>query len=261
MRRMIAIVLSTFALCYFALCIGVYLYQRSLIFYPQHAALANATNTIKMKAGKDDIVISAYQHEGNKALIYFGGNAEDVSVNLPILTKAFPDHAIYLMHYRGYGGSTGAPSERAIQQDALGLYDKVFAQHPNIAVIGRSLGTGVAIRVAAVRPVAKLVLVTPYDSLEEIAAQQFPYLPVRWLLTDKFQSGQVAADIKSPTLILMAEHDELIPRDSTEKLYSRFTNGTAKLKTISGAGHNTISNHQNYIFLLKTFIQDGLISN
>ena len=93
---------------------------------------------------------------------------------LPGLADAFPDHALYLLHYPGYGGAPGKPSEAAIAADALALFDRVAPQHPRVVVIGRSLGSGVAVQVASARPVARLVLVTPYDSLEEIAAKHVP---------------------------------------------------------------------------------------
>jgi pimeloyl-ACP methyl ester carboxylesterase len=201
-----------------------------------------------------EVVVSNRPHKGPNALIYFGGNAEDVSLSLSSFSEAFPDQAIYLLHYRGYGGSTGKPSEAAIQDDAIALFDKVYAEHPNIVVVGRSLGTGVAIRVASKRPASRLVLVTPYDSLQEIAAAQFSYFPVKWLLLDKFDSSQYASSISVPTLLLAAEHDEVIPRASTQKLFSRFGKGVAVLRVIPGTGHNTISESPQYLDTLR-FIQ------
>ena len=184
------------------------------------------------------------------ALIYFGGNAEDVSYSLPGLANAFPDHAVYLLHYRGYGGSTGTPSEAAIIKDALTLFDKVHAEHKNIVVVGRSLGSGVAVQLASQRPVARLVLVTPYDSIAEIAARQFPVFPVRWLLRDKFESYKYAPQITVPTLIIAAEHDEVIPRASTDALFNSFRARVAVFKVIARTGHNTISDSPEYIPLL-----------
>lgn len=84
------------------------------------------------------------------------------------------------------------PSEVALVADALALFDRVYAEHPHVVVGGRSLGSGVAVHVASLRPVARLVLVTPYDSLYGIAARQFPYVPVRWLLWDTFESWRYA---------------------------------------------------------------------
>ena len=146
--------------------------------------------------------------------------------------------------------ATRSPSEEAFHKDALALFDKVHAEHPNVVVVGRSLGSGVAIRLASQRPASRLVLVTPYDSIGELAALQFPYFPVRWLLIDKYESGRYAPRITVPTLIVTAEHDEVIPRASTETLYRRFARGVTVLKVIPGAGHNTISENPAYIAAL-----------
>ena len=155
------------------------------------------------------------------------------------------------MHYRGYAGSSGKPTEEALQSDAEALFDLVHATHREIAVLGRSLGSGVAIRLASRRPVARLVLVTPYDSLEELAAGQFPYVPVAWILRDKFESWRYAPAIRVPTLILMAEQDEVIPAASTRRLATRFNPGVASLTVIPGVGHNSISGNPRYFEILR----------
>ena len=108
-----------------------------------------------------------------------------------------------------------------------------------------------AVQVAALRPVSRLVLVTPFDSLSELAARQFPYFPVRWLLRDRYESGHYAAQVKAPTLILAAEHDDIIPADSTKRLFSRFAGGVATMKVVEGAGHNSISDSPDYIATLR----------
>ena len=184
---------------------------------------------------------------GEKAVIYLGGNAEDVSASLPMLNVVFPDRALYLLHYRGYLGSSGKPSEKALVADALALFDRVAAGHKHIVVIGRSLGSGVAVQVASQRPVEKLVLVTPFDSLVALAARQFPYFPVRWLLRDRYVSAAHAPQVAAPTLLLVARHDEIIPAGSAERLLARFAPGVAQLRVLEGVGHNTISDSPDYI--------------
>jgi pimeloyl-ACP methyl ester carboxylesterase len=116
--------------------------------------------------------------------------------------------------------------------------------------VGRSLGSGVAIRLASERPVSRLVLVTPYNSLQEIAAGQFRYFPVRWLLKDKFESWRYAPRITAPTLIVAAGNDEVIPRWSTDALFHHFAPGIAMMKTIAAVGHNSISGSPEYMPLL-----------
>src|SRR5581483_3606208 len=108
---------------------------------------------------------------------------------------------------RGYGGSSGKASEAALFEDGLTLFDEVQKAHPQVEVVGRSLGSGVAVYVASLRPAARLVLVTPYDSIAEIGARQFPFVPVKWLLLDRFESWKYAPQVTAPTLIIAAEHD------------------------------------------------------
>ncbi len=245
--RIAATFLSIALFLYAGACVALFAFQRSLIYFPQPRAFGGPADTQIVKAAGADLVVSVRPHAGPKALIYFGGNAEDVSASLASFTGVFPHHAIYMLHYRGYGGSTGKPSEESLHADALALFDQVRLDHPDIALVGRSLGSGVAARLATERPASRVVLVTPYDSIEQLAAQQFPFFPVRWLLTDKFESWRYAPSIRVPTLLLQAEHDEVIPGASTERLHAAFASGVASRIVIRGAGHNTISDSGQYL--------------
>jgi pimeloyl-ACP methyl ester carboxylesterase len=227
-------------LIYGGACLALYVFQRSLLYFPQPAGFGNAA-TLALAVDGAELRVAVRPHDGPKALIYFGGNAEDVSASLPQLAAALPGYAIYALHYRGYGGSSGTPTEATLHADALALFDKVRTQHAEIALVGRSLGSGVAVRLASLRPVSRLVLVTPYDSILEVAKRQFPYFPVSWLLTDKYESWRAAPAIRVPTLLLQAEHDEVIPAASTARLNAAFAHGIASLVVIGGTGHNTIS--------------------
>ncbi len=251
MSRILLYILASIAALYLLLCAALFVFQRSLIYYPQPGTIAAPETRLKLSVADADLQISVRPHDGPKALIYFGGNAEDVSRNLPSFSLAFPDHALYLLHYRGYGGSSGSPSEEAIQRDALDVFDRVYAEHPQVVVVGRSLGTGIAIRLASQRPAARLILITPYNSLLELAARQFPMFPVRWLLKDTFDSGKYAAHISVPTLVIAAEQDDVIPRTSTERLFRHFAPGVASMKVITGVGHNSISESPEYLELIR----------
>jgi pimeloyl-ACP methyl ester carboxylesterase len=237
---------------YLGACLWLFIVQRSLIYYPPPALSSDdGATTIILPTNAARVLVSTRPKDGPGAVIYFGGNSENVSVSMPIFTSVFPDRAIYLLHYRGYGGSSGSPSEKALFADAMLLFDEVRVQHPNIDLVGRSLGSGVAVSVASQWPVARLVLITPYDSIQELAALQIPYLPVTWLLRDKFESWRYAPRVTAPTLIIAAEHDEIIPRANSELLRSRFKSGLASFKVIGGASHNSISDSPEYVQLLK----------
>ncbi|KKO45357.1 PhoP [Arsukibacterium ikkense] len=222
---------------YCLLCLVLYLLQRQLIYFPVPAQLPPAEPLILPRPNAS-LLISQRPLDSQQALFYFGGNAEDVSVSLPEFAAAFPRHAIYLMHYRGYGGSSGKPSEAALVGDALALFDQLYSKHQAITVIGRSLGSGVAVQLAARRPVAQLVLITPFDSLSAVARQQMPYVPISWLLKDRFESHYFAADIRCPALLLVADQDEIINSRRSEALYRAFNADTARLMRYPGS-HNS----------------------
>lgn len=251
MLRAFIILLTAIAIAYLGLCAAVFVFQRSLIYFPQPRALVDKVLTISLPTTEAGVLVLMRPHDGPNALIYFGGNAEDTSLSLADFSTAFPNYAIYLLHYRGYGGSSGKPSEQALFEDGLALFDKVLVEHQRIVIIGRSLGTGVAVRVASLRAASRLVLVTPYDSLQDLAERMFPYIPVKWLLRDKYESWRYAPQVTAPTLILAAEHDEVIPRSSTELLHTRFRKGLASLKVVAGTSHNTLSENSQYLAMLK----------
>lgn len=235
-------------LIYLSLCAALYFWQRSLLYFPHPPS-----SEPRMELAVDSAKLRVLERPlaGRQALLYFGGNGEDVSHNLPGLARSFPDHALYLLHYRSYGGSTGQPSEAALFADAQALYDKVSATHPDIVVVGRSLGSGVATWLASQRPVVRLVLVTPYRSIEELAASQYPWVPVRWLLQDKYESWRYAPQVTAPTLVLASEHDDIVPRASTDALLPLFRPGVASFKALPGTDHNSIHAHPAYYPMLR----------
>ncbi len=246
MARSLLVLLALAGAAYLALCAALFVFQRSLIYFPQPRSAGSSANLLGLPTAAGNVLVSTRDHAGPNAVLYFGGNAEDASQNLPGLAAAFPDHALYLLHYRGYGGSAGTPSEAALVADGLALFDKVHADHSRIVVIGRSLGSGIAVQVASRRSAARLVLVTPYDSLAEIAASQFPWFPVRWLLRDTYESWRHAPQVNAPTTLIAAERDEVIPRASTELLFTRFAKGIATLEVLPGTGHNTVEQSPRY---------------
>lgn len=231
-------VLSALALLYLAGCGVLYVWQRSLLYHPQPARQSGESLVLPVDGAT--LQISVRLRPDAPALLYFGGNAEDVSATMPQLARQFPDHALYGMHYRGFGQSTGEPTEPALHADARALYEHARHAHPEIAVVGRSLGSGVAIRLASERPVTRLVLITPYDSIENVAGEQFSWWPVRWLIRDRFDSAALAGRIGVPTTLIAAENDTLIRPARTAALMARFRPGVAHLVNIPGVGHNDI---------------------
>jgi uncharacterized protein len=235
---------SGLALLYLAGCGAMYTWQRDLLYHPQPARQVGESLALPVDGAM--LQISVRSLPGAPALLYFGGNAEDVSATVPQLARLFPDHALYLMHYRGFGQSTGEATEKALHADALALYEHARSGHPDVKVVGRSLGSGVAARLASEQTVARLALITPYDSIENVAAEQFPWLPVRWLIQDRFDSAAVAGRITAPTTLISAEHDTLIRSERTAQLARFFKPGVARTFVVPGADHNDIGAHPRY---------------
>jgi uncharacterized protein len=246
MKRYLYALLAIGFIGYLGLCGWLYASQRSLLYHPVPRAVSAPQSTMHLPVDGADLIVTVRPHAGPKAILYFGGNGEDVSKNLASFDTWFPEHALYLLHYRGYGGSTGQPTEQANHSDAAALFKVVQAEHHDVVVIGRSLGSGVAVRLAAEQPASRLVLVTPYDSIEELAEAAYPYVPMSWLLLDKYQSWRWAPDVKVPTTLIEAEKDEVIPRASTDRLFSRFRKGVASMTVLLGASHNNLLDMTEY---------------
>ena len=225
---------------YLAMCALVFFRQRSMLYFPQ----AFEGGTVLALDGGARVGVTLHEEPGSGAVIYFGGNAEAVGYSLPELQAVFPGQSLYLMHYRGYGATPGEPTEEGLFNDAQALYEYVRARHPQVTLVGRSLGSGIATRLASMKAVDRLVLVTPYDSMAAVASHHFRWLPVRLLLRDRYDSASYAPKVNAPTTILAAERDEVIPRASSEALYRSFRPGLATFQVAPGVGHNDISLRQ-----------------
>jgi pimeloyl-ACP methyl ester carboxylesterase len=247
--RLVVWTVAALAVLYVAVCVLAFACQRSLMYFPRPNANRLGMSSVAIDVGGGVVSVLTREMPGDEALIYFGGNAEDVSLDMPELAPRYAG-SIYLLNYPGYGDSHGRPSEQSLLHAAFALFDRVHATHPKVVVVGRSLGSGVAVRVAAERPVWRLVLVTPFASFADPAAAAYPYLPVRWLMRDRFESSRYAPQITAPTRILVAERDEIIPRASTERLRDSFRVGVATYVLLPNVGHNTISLASDYYRLL-----------
>jgi pimeloyl-ACP methyl ester carboxylesterase len=190
-------------------------------------------------------------------ILYFGGNAEDVVYNL----DDAPNYAasrLFFTNYPGYGKSSGEPSQQNLFDDALALYDSLLEQHrlqpENIYIMGRSLGSSVASYLASQREVAGLILVTPFDSMENLAANYYSWFPVRWLLKHKFNTIDFIHEVSAPILVLAAADDEVIPQAHLEKLYQA-AGGNARMISIDNADHQNINLRPGYFSAINRFIQ------
>jgi fermentation-respiration switch protein FrsA (DUF1100 family) len=254
------------------LCIAalVWLTQDSLIFHPRPApaevqappgwrleTVSIATADGNTLAG----VLVAPPQQSPALVIYFGGNAEEVTAAAASVRDTYGERAVLLVNYRGYGGSSGRPGETALLADALLLHDWA-ARHPGIdasriAVHGRSLGSGVAVPLAAARPVRCVILTSPFDSALEVARAVYFFLPVSLLMRHPFDSVRVAPRVKAPLLVITGEADNIIAPHHSERL-ARAWAGPVERLALPGFGHNDLQMHPRYNAALREFLDRTL---
>jgi pimeloyl-ACP methyl ester carboxylesterase len=187
-------------------------------------------------------------------ILYFGGNAEEVSWMLGA-ASVVPNASWLLVDYRGYGASEGSPSEAALAADAVLWYDKFAPQGKKVYVFGRSLGSGVAVRLAVERKVDAVILVTPFDSMAAVGQRHYPFLPVSLLLRHRFDSLSRAPKITAPLLCLVATRDSIIPPEHAKLLFVAWA-GPKRWVALEEAGHNTVDAHPNYWRSINLFLNE-----
>jgi fermentation-respiration switch protein FrsA (DUF1100 family) len=229
-------------LVYLGLCGLMYARQRDLVYCPHETRVAADQTDFALV--HDGVTLRGWVVNPGRqqALIYFGGNAEPVQVNRERFTRWFPEHTVYLMAYRGFGASEGEPTEAGITSDALALFDHVERLHPDsgIDVIGRSLGSGVAAHVAARRPVRRLALVTPYDTLADVGQAHYRWLPIHLLARERYDSVSNLSRYTGPILVVRAGQDTVIPAANTQRLINSLPR-PPKVLQLRTADHSSIA--------------------
>ncbi len=196
--------------------------------------------------GESLVVWRATAKAGQPTLLYFPGNAGNLGrrkVRFAYFTGR--GLGLYAVNYRGYGGSTGRPSEATIVADARRAYDDLVAsgtRPADIVFYGESLGTGVAARLASEKPAAGLILDAPYTSMADVGAREYPFLPVHMLLTERYETINIINGIKMPLLVVHGTADPLVPTDMGRAVYAK-AREPKQLALIEGAGH---SNHGDF---------------
>ena len=165
---------------------------------------------------------SARQARQGVTVIVFNGNAGNRAYRAP-LAGALAQHGIsvLLFDYRGYGGNPGSPSEEGLAADARAALRYVAGRAGNdrIVYFGESLGSGVAVRLAAEQPPAAIILRSPFTSLTDTGRHHYPFLPVGMMLIDRFASIDRIRDIRCPLLVIAADHDSVVPTALSRRLF------------------------------------------
>ena len=243
-----AIILGLAAL-YVIAALGMYFGQRKFLYFPDAARTAPAdaglSDVIEISIATPDgeTLIAWYgkAKPGQPTILYFHGNGGALEVRRERIAKYLArGRGIFMLSYRGYSGSSGTPSEAANVADAKLSYDTLVKEGvapKDIIIFGESLGTGVATQVAAEKMAAGLVLDSAFTSIADRAAEIYPWLPVRLLLKDRYDSAAVIGDVTMPVFILHGEEDTIVPVAMGRKLFE-LANTPKVIKTLPGAGHN-----------------------
>jgi pimeloyl-ACP methyl ester carboxylesterase len=254
-KLLIAALVATPVVTYAGVCGWMYAKQRELLYVPQDTK-ADAKET-DFGIARNGVMLNGWLVNIGQpgAVVYFGGNAERIEDRRADFAKWFPNSSTYLVPYRGYGASEGTPTQADILEDALAVFDQVQARQPgaHIVVIGRSLGSAVASYVASKRPVAKLVLVTPFDSMANVAQSHYPWLPVKWLLQDKYDQAGFLAKYNGPLLIVRAGRDDVVPASSTDQLIASLSR-KAEVLDLPQADHASVNTDRAYARSLSAFV-------
>ncbi len=256
MRNVLVIVAAMGVLAYAGACWFLHARQHAMIYYGWTTTTDAAGADFELE--RPDAVLRGWVVNPGKPapILYFGGNAERIEQNRDAFAGMFPGRGVYLVAYRGYGASSGEPAEKALVGDALALFDRVQSLHPGqpVAVIGRSLGSGVASQLAAQRPVSALALVTPFDSMVSTAQSHYPLFPVSWLLTERYESAKALRGFRTPVLVVHAGRDDVVPEANTQGLIDALP-ATTKVVRIASADHNNIVFFPAYAEALTGFMR------
>jgi fermentation-respiration switch protein FrsA (DUF1100 family) len=250
MNFLISVALGV-ALLYVTATALLYSFQRRLIYFPdpQYSTPAdaelNGVREVRLDAPDGARIVAwwAPARAGQPTLLYFHGNASTLdsrSDRIQLFTRV--GLGIFMPAYRGYSGSTGSPSEPALIADAMLAYEhlrKSGLAALDIVPYGESLGSGVAVQVAAAKEVGAVVLDAPYTSLPDVGKWRFPVIPVHTLMIDRFESKRYIAGVKAPILIMHGAKDEVIPIGFGKELFALAPEPKA-MEVFQGAGHSDI---------------------
>ncbi len=216
-----------------------------MLYFPTPLPVDFQTQNFELRS--DGLILKGWVVNPGKqhAMIYFGGNAEAVEYNAEVFERTLPNTTVYLLPYRSYSGNPGDVTEANLYGDALKLHDQIKKQHNSVSAMGRSLGSGVATYLASKRKIDKLVLVTPYDSIVNVAQAHYPVFPVKLLIKDRYESWRRVSDIDSDVLVMIAGKDRVIPRANTENLLRHFRR-KPEVIVFENAGHNTPADSKEY---------------
>ncbi len=244
--------------------LALFLAQRAVLFpapttaptSPLDAGFPEAEEHVLTTAdGEKVIVWHVPAKPGHPVVLYFHGNGDYLAGFFGRFRSIIADGTgVVALSYRGYAGSSGKPSEQGLMRDAAAAYAFTSARYAagKIVVWGFSLGSGVAVALAADRPIGKLILEAPYTSIADVAASAFWFAPVRLLIRDTFHSDRRIAQVRVPLLMLHGALDPTIPITFGERLFA-LANEPKRFVRLARGGHNDLD-HFGAIEIARNFI-------
>ena len=242
----------------------LYVAQRSLQYFPERrrtdprgVGLPEAEEAVLDTAdGERVIVWHVPPREGRPAFLYFHGNGGSLRWRDERFRALIADGSgLVALSYRGYGGSSGRPTETGLVEDAAAAYAFAVARYPaeRIVLWGESLGSALAIALAAEKPVGGLVLEAPFTSAADVGAQHYWFVPVRLFMKDQFRSDLRAGKVTAPVLVVHGENDTVVPITLGERLCG-LIQAPKRFVRVAGAGHNDLGAHA--VAAAKQFIAE-----
>jgi uncharacterized protein len=251
MKHLLKLVILSALLLYLVAAAAMFVLQRGFQYHPENkgmtpesAGFAGATvETLVTPDGERLVLWYAAPAPGKPTILYLHGNAGEIG-DRPLRFKAYQTagYGVAYLSYRGFGGSTGTISEPGLITDALTAYDWLLPRVTGpgqIALVGESLGTGVAVQLAAQRPVGAVALEAPYTPTADIAARSYWWLPVRLLMLDQFRSIDHIRSVTAPLLVTHGDADVLIPIDYGQRLFAA-ANDPKEFIVAKGLGHDAL---------------------
>ena len=231
----------------------MYVFQRRLMYFPDAARTPPAAvglpqaQELRLESIDGERLIAWHiPPRGERpVLLYLHGNAGALNLRAGRFQWLVADgDGLVALSYRGFGGSSGEPSEQGLINDALAAYDFAAAHYParRIMLWGESLGTAVAIALAAQREVGGVILDAPFTSIADVGAAAYPFAPVRWLVKDAFRSDLRIGKVKAPVLVLHGERDPIVPIRFGERLYA-LANEPKRMVRFPQGGHVDLDDH------------------
>ena len=239
------------ALCiYVGIATVLYVTQRSLMYFPDTAHITPAQAglpeaeevTLTAADGVGITVWHVAPKDGRPIILYFHGNGGALRYRVERFKKLIAEGVgLVALEYRGFGGNAGSPSEHGLIADAEAAYAFAAARYPakQIVLWGESLGSGVAVAIAAEKPVGRIILEAPFTSTAAVASIRYWYMPVRLLMKDQFHSDERIGKVTAPLLILHGFQDQTVPYAMGERLFELANQPKHIVKFLDG-GHEDL---------------------